>query len=152
LSPTWTSYKGSEVPAFAKNAINTLYFSAQLPHAYKVDSDIEFHIHLAYPDATAGNSIWYFTYSWADMGSNFAAESNSGNITIAAPGAADRHQYGELIATISGAGKGISSVLLCSLSRLGNDGSDDYDEVIYAISADFHYQRDTNGSRLQTAK
>jgi len=153
-APTWTSYKGSEVLTFSKSATNVIYFNAQLPHRYKQGTDIEFHIHVAFPDNSAGNSIWYFTYSWANVNSEFPAESNSGNITFASPTTTDRHALKSLIATIDGhtVSKNISSIILCSLSRLGGDGSDNYDNVIYLVGADFHYQIDTIGSRTETAK
>jgi hypothetical protein len=151
-SPTWTSYLSSEVPAFSKTATNVLYFSAQLPHAYKEGTDLDFHIHIAYPDNGAGNSIWYFTYSWANIDAAFPAASNSGNKTVASPTTANLHDMEVLITPISGAGKTVSSVLLCSISRLGGDGSDSYDNVIYLVSCDFHYQKDTIGSRSRLTK
>lgn len=151
-APVWTAYKSTEVPAFSKTATNTLYFTAQVPHRYKEGTNLEFHIHLAYPDNGAGNSIWYFTYSWANRDANYPAASNSGNVIIASPATTDRHQLAELVASISGTGKTVSSVLLCSISRIGGDGSDDYDNVIYLTSSDFHYQVDTMGSRTGTAK
>jgi hypothetical protein len=150
--PTFTVYKNSEIPAFKKDATNILYFSAQLPHSYKEGSDMEFHLHLAYPTNGAGNSIWYFTYSWANTSSAFPAASNSGNITIASPASTDNHQLAEIMATINGAGKTVSSVLLCSISRLGANGSDTYDDFIYLASGDFHFLKDTIGSRQQLVK
>ena len=151
-APNWVAYKESEIPAFSKTATNVLYFTAQLPHTYKEGTDLEFHIHIAYPDTGAGNSIWYMTYSWTNIDGNFPAASNSGNVTLVSPTVADRHTAPPIIATISGAGKTVSSVLLCSISRLGGDGSDDYDNVIYLVSGDFHYQKDTLGSRQQLIK
>jgi hypothetical protein len=150
--PLWTIYKGSELPAFIKDATNILYFSTQIPHSYKEGTNIEFHIHLAYPDSGAGNSVWYFTYSWADIGSNFPTASNSGNVVIASPATTDRHQTAEMVAAIDGTGKAISSVLVCSISRIGANGSDTYDNSIYLVSGDFHYLKDTLGSRGEETK
>lgn len=153
-APSWTAYKGSEVLTFSKSATNTIYFSAQLPHTYKTGTDIEFHIHIVYPDANAGDSVWYFTWSWASMYGSFPAESNSGNVICSSPTTADTHKLCELVATIDGhtTPQGISSILLCSLSRIGGNGSDTYDNVIYLIGADFHHQIDTIGSRTATSK
>jgi hypothetical protein len=151
-APTWTPYKGSEVPAFSKTATNVLYFSAQMPHSYQQGTNIEFHIHIAYPDTGAGNSVWYMTYSWANIDGAFPAASNSGNVIVASPATTDYHDDPSIVASINGAGKTISSVLLCSISRLGGDGSDDYDNVIYLVSGDFHYQKDTIGSRTRLTK
>lgn len=150
--PAWADYKGGQVLDFSKTATNQIYFNLQLPHTYKEGTDLEFHIHLAYPDANAGNSIWYFTWSWANRGDAFPSESNSGNITIASPASSDNHQLAELVATISGTGKTVSSYLICSLSRLGGDGSDNYDNVIHFLGGDFHHQIDALGSRTATNK
>jgi hypothetical protein len=150
--PTWRAYLQSEVPAFSKDAVNVLYFSAQLPHSYKEGSDLEFHVHLSYPDATSGNSTWYLSYSWANINANFPAASSVTLNYVAAPGVADRHQMVTIAPTISGVGKTISSVILCSIQRLGNVLADNYNNEIYLVSGDFHYQVDTMGSRQQVIK
>jgi hypothetical protein len=151
-APNWVAYKGSEIPAFSKSATNVLYFTAQLPHTYKEGTDLEFHIHITYPDAGAGNSVWYFTYSWANIDGAFPGASNSGNIVVPTHSTADFHDMAQIVTTISGAGKTVSSILLCSISRIGGNGSDDYDNVVYLVAGDFHYQKDTLGSRQQLIK
>jgi len=149
--PTWIAYKGGRVLAFAKAADNILYFTVQLQHDYKANSNLEFHIHTVHPDTGAGNSIWHFTHSWADIGSDFPAETTV-NKTIASPVDADKHQLNSFSSTISGAGAGVSSFLLCSLQREGTDGADTYDDVIYVVGIDFHYEVDTVGSRQIATK
>jgi hypothetical protein len=152
LAPTWTPYQGTQVPAYSATQVNVLYFSAQLPHSYKEGTDIQFHIHLVYPDAVAGDSVWYFTYSWANMDDAFAAPLNSGQVVIASPGVANYHQNAEIIANIDGTGKKMSSILLCSIQRTGTLGTDTYGNVIYLISGDFHVQKDTIGSDTEDVK
>jgi len=151
-APNWVAYKGSEIPAFSKSATNVLYFTAQLPHTYKEGTNLEFHIHITYPDTGAGNSVWYFTYSWANIDGAFPGASNSGNIVVPTHSTADFHDMAQIVTTINGAGKTVSSILLCSISRIGGDGSDDYDNVVYLVAGDFHYQKDTWGSRQQLVK
>lgn len=151
LAPTYRPFFSSQVPAFSDTQINVLYFSAQLPHSYLEGSDIEFHIHVAYPDAQAGNSVWYFTYSWANGGDEFAVALSS-TVTVASPTVANRHQLIELNTAIDGTGKEISSVLACSIQRTGTSGSDTYPNEIYLLSGDFYYQSDTLGSRTRLAK
>jgi hypothetical protein len=148
--PTWTAYKGCEVPAFSAAATNVVYFAVQLPHKYKIATNIEFHFHAAYPNTGAGNSRWQLTYSWANIGAAFATQTTV-LATFAAPGVTDNHSLHDF-GVITGTGKGISSVLLCSLSRLGADGADTYASVIYAITADLHVLFDTLGSRTATVK
>lgn len=151
-APVWTAYKGGYVLSFSKSADNKIYFTAQIPHSYKEGSDIEFHLHLAYPNAGTGDIRWNFTYSWANMGSDFPAETTV-TTDIASPNDADNHQYAEIAASISGTGKTISSVLLCSLEREGTDAvNDDYDDVVYLVALDFHFEKDTVGSRQEAVK
>jgi len=150
-APTWRDYKQTQVPAFSASQVNVLYFTAQLPHSYKEGSDLEFHIHVAYPDAVAGNSVWYFSYSWANDGVAFPVALST-TVTKPSIGIVDGHQLMEIIANIDGTGKKISSVLLCSIQRLGNSGDDNYGNEIYLVSGDFHYQKDAIGSRTMLVK
>jgi len=148
--PTYTTYFGSEVPSYSASATNGLDFQVQLPHSYKQGTDIKFHLHTAFPNTGTGNVRWQLTYSWANVDSVFPAVTTV-LATVAAPGVADRHAI-EPIATIAGTGKNISSVLICSISRIGGDALDTYGSAVYALSADFHFQKDTVGSSTETAK
>lgn len=152
--PSWNVYKGSQVLTFSKDADEIIYFTAQLPHSYKEGSDIEFHIHTVYPDSNAGGVRWNFTHSWANMGDDFPAATTV-STTIEASGDADAHTLDEIAATITGTGKTISSVILCSLEREGTYAGgdpDDYNNNVYLVALDFHFEKDTVGSRLEASK
>jgi len=152
-APSVVSYLGTEVLSFSKSATKTMPFNVQIPHAYKEGSAIEFHCHVVYPNAGTGNSRWQCTYNWANINAEFAASSTTSTaVTIASPNTARRHQLIELVASITGTGKTLSSILLCSLSRIGGDGADDYDDIIYLIGVDFHLQKDALGSRQEAIK
>jgi len=154
--PVWTSFRGGQVLAFAKNQDNTIYFSAQIPHKYAVGEDIEFHLHCIYPDANAGDVKWNLTYSWASMGVKFDTETSVSKY-IAASTKADTHTYIDIV-DISGTDyqgnkQGISSILICCLQREGTDGGDDYNNDVYLInSVDFHIPINTLGSREEGSK
>lgn len=151
-APTWTAYKGSQVLAFSGSADNTIYFTAQLKHKYKEGSDLEFHIHYIPEDNTAGNVRWVFTHSWANIGAAFPSETTVTTI-LATPEITDQHTLGEIAAAITGTGKTISSVLLCSLTRTGSHGDDTYNaKDIYIAAEDFHLEMDTVGSRQEATK
>lgn len=153
--PIWVAYRGGRVLAFAKNADNILYFNAQIPHRYREGADIEFHIHTVHPDGGAGNSIWNFTYSWANIGEDFPVETAEDGVVIASPEDADKHEMHEILEPISGIGKSISSVLLCSLQREGTAAApvaDDYDDAVYLAALDFHIPVDSMGSALENVK
>ena len=151
-APTWRYLQGGEVPAFSASQVNVIYFSAQLPHSYKEGSNLEFHIHVAYPDALAGNSTWYISYSWANIGDVFPLPAIVTVNDVPSPEIANAHRTVELVANINGAGKKISSILICSIQRLGNTLEDNYPSEIYLISSDFHIVKDTIGSRTESVK
>ena len=151
-APTWTAYKGSQVLAFDGTSTDTIFVVVQLPHMYKQGTDIDVHVHWVPEDATAGNVKWQVTYSWANWSEAFPAETTA-TVVVAAPEVADVHTKADIIETISGTGKTISSMLLCSLSRLGGDVEDTYNaKDAYLLEVDFHYQKDTLGSRTETVK
>jgi hypothetical protein len=151
-APTWTAYKGSQVLSFAGNATNTIYFTAQLPHQYHEGSDIDFHIHYVPEDNTAGNHRWVFTHSWASVNTAFPTETTVTTL-LATPEVTDQHTIGAITAAITGTGKNVSSVLLCSLARTGGHADDTYNaKAIYLISFDFHVQKDAEGSLKRTSK
>lgn len=152
--PTWTAYKGGRVLAFNKAQDNIVYFTAQLTHKYKIDSNISFHIHTVHAAGGVGNSRWNFTHSWADMMADFPGESTQSE-TFTSPNDADKHELHEFddIETNSGAGQKVSSVILCSLQREGTDAvNDTYDDDIYLVAMDFHIEMDTIGSRAEAVK
>jgi hypothetical protein len=151
-APTWRYFQGSEVPAFSASQVNVLYFSAQVPHSYLEGSPLELHIHVAYPDNLAGDSTWYYTLSWANIGDVFPVPVMDTISHVPSPATTSSQQMIELVANIDGTGKKISSVLVCSVQRLGNDGDDNYPSEIYGISTDFHYMKNTLGSRTGLAK
>lgn len=153
--PTWTAYKGSEVLAFSDQAIagneEHVFFTIQLPHGYMQGSSITPHVHWVPEDNTGGNVRWALTYTWADYNAVFLAEQ-----TIYAVGAAgtttDFHNR-TYFSEISGAGKHISSMLLCKLQRNSSDATDTYNgKSVYLLEIDFHVKLDALGSLIATGK
>lgn len=153
---TATAYKGGIVEAFSTGPNNeSVQFVGQFPHSYKLESQIEFHVHWTIPTSGAGAGVenvkWDFTYSWANIGGSFPGES-SATVTVDVQAVtADDHVFTSIV-DISGAGiDDISSIIICSLTRdvgVANDYADD----AYFLEADFHFEGDTIGSRLETGK
>ena len=150
-APIWTAYKGGYVLAFSPSQDNKIYFTAQIPHAYKEGQDIDFHIHTAHPDSNAGNSIWNLTYSWANIGDDFPVETAVNGVVVASPTDADKHELHE-IADMTGTSKKISSLAICCLEREGTIGGDTYASNVYLVALDFHIPRDTLGSKREGIK
>ena len=150
-APTWTAYKGGYVLAFDGTSTDIIYFEAEILHSYKEGTDLEFHIHYVPEDNTAGNVRWVFTHSWANEDAAFPGETTETTI-VATPEVTDQHTEAT-IDDITGTGKTISSVLICSLARTGGHGDDTYNaKSIYLIHADFHFEMDTVGSREEETK
>lgn len=152
--PSVAAYKGGQVLSFSSASDNYIYFNAQLPHTYKEGTDIVFHFHWVIPTAGAGggaeNVKWDVTYSWANIDASFPAES-SGTVTVdVQDDTADDHMVDNIV-TITGTGKTISSMLICSLQR-DVSVANDYADVTYLVGIDFHHEIDTAGSRQITTK
>lgn len=151
--PDEVLYKGSVVLAFggAGTDDEKAFFIVQIPHTYKEGSDVTPHIHWTPEDNGAGNVRWVLTHSWANTGAAFPAETTDTQV-FACDTVTDKHQLDDFT-VISGAGKTISSMILCSIQREDSDGSDTYDNKdAYLLEIDFHFELNTMGSRQILAK
>lgn len=141
-----------------------IYFTVQMPHAWK-GTAIYPHVHWIGSAAdTAANPRWGLEYSWADIGTDF------GNTTIiyttaekiGAGGATDanvtinRHYINAFSAiTPTTSQDGISSVLIGRLFRNSSDAGDTYNvggNKCGLLYIDIHYEIDTLGSRTEYTK
>lgn len=143
-APATTVYRGCEVYAFAAGATNVLYFTVQLPHRWKPGTTVYPHFHVAYPDGTTGVTRWQLSYSWANINGTFPTETTDTK-NFDAPAVANKHSLHEFT-SIDGTGKTESSVLLCSLSRLGANVNDTYANVVYLTSIDLHIEIEKFGA------
>ena len=154
-NPTWTAYKGGQILAFSDQAVlgneEIVYFVAQLPHSYKQGTDIEAHVHWVGEDNTAGNVRWLLTYSWANIGSVLPAESEL-TVNGANGGDTDEHNLSDFGFT-TGAGKEISSMIICSLKRNSSNAGDTFTgKDAYLLEIDFHFQKNSLGSDAEQSK
>jgi len=151
--PDEVLYKGGVVLAFggAGTDDEKAFFNVQIPHSYREGTDITPHVHWVPEDNTAGNVRWVLTYSWANINAAFPGESTEA-IVVAADETTDKHQVDNFSA-ITGSGKTISSMLICSIQREDSDGTDTYNNLdAYLVEIDFHFEMDTAGSRAITTK
>jgi hypothetical protein len=147
--PSVVKYKGTEVYSFSsqKTADNEeeVFFTLQLPHGYKESSDIEAHMHFAFPANTTNVVRFGLDYAWANIDQSIPAVDTL-YFNHTGTNDADIHNM-QSFGTISGAGKTISSMILCRLFRNSSSASDNYTGSVDLLEVDFHYQRDTIGSR-----
>ena len=133
-------------------------FTVQLPHSYKVGSDIAVHIHWTPADkgvAENGHTVgWKIDYSWANINGNFGTMLTA-DLSDACDGTNHKHQMTPEV-TIDGhtAAKGISSMLLCNVKRTDTGTDDTWADAQgpLLLEIDFHFQIDTIGSREQSVK
>ncbi len=149
--PTWTAYKGAEVLAFDKAQDNIIYFTMQMSHKLKLATDIEFHLHNTVPSAGAGVVRWVMTASFIDIGGDFPAQSTYTADQTVAANSDDLHMLHEMASSL-GQGSGVSGLALCSLMREGTHANDTFDDDVYLLAMDSHFQIDSIGSRQETVK
>jgi len=148
---------------FDASAEEELYFTCQLPHGYKLDTTIVPHVHWTPKTTADGNPAnqivrWGLEYVWADMGSDYAANTTivygSTHVPADANVVAGRHYYTAFttLTPPAEAGKGLSSMLVCRVFRDATNPTDNYEQDAGLLEIDFHYGIDTIGSRTDTAK
>ncbi len=149
--------KGVYLWMFASNQEEELHFTIQLPHDYKVGTDIHPHVHwttvAGIPSGT--NVVWGLEYTLIAIGGSFP-----NTVTILAnslipecnpPAGTGQHLISPF-SPVSGAGLGISSILVCRLFRATGDVSDTFPNAVGLLGFDIHYEQDTQGSRDQWTK
>ena len=134
------------------DATEKIYLIGQLPHSYKLGSNISPHLH--WEQANSNKMRWFLSYKWVTIGDDSSIawttlESSTNTVITYTSGKI--HQISEF-PDIVGTDKGLSSIFLCSLwrndtlttGRLGNDA--------LAWQFDVHYEKDTLGSNSEYIK
>lgn len=161
--PTLVAYAvgggGVSTYLYQFNINNLASFSCQIPHGYKVGSDIYVHIHWtpgARGVAESGNTVgWKIDYSWASIGDAFGAMATV-DLSDACDGVSHKHQMTDDV-VIAGTAKNISSMLLCNVKRT-DTGTDDTwatntsGNLPLLLEIDFHFECDTVASRKRASK
>jgi hypothetical protein len=132
-----------------------VYFTVQMPHTWKVGSNIYPHVHYVCPTTAAGKEIvWKLTYTWANVNETIGATTTiatSGTVDADGNITADKHEISLFDpAGINATGKTLSSVLICRLERDATDSYTGDDALLMQV--DFHYEKDTEGSRTEFTK
>jgi len=144
-----------KVYKFQKN--DEVFFTCQLPHTYKVGTDIKPHLHWTPCDRgneESGNTVaWKLDYTWGNINGIFG---NSGTLDLSDTCSGVDHKH-ELTpsGTIDGTGMNISSMMVCRLYR--DTTSDTWVGTTAALSPailefDIHFQIDGFGSNTELTK
>ncbi|KKN27391.1 hypothetical protein LCGC14_0865190 [marine sediment metagenome] len=135
-----------------------VFFTVQMPHNWKEGSDIQPHVH--WTPCDRGNEenlrvvVWELHYSWANEQGGIFAPASSVTMADICTGFDDVHLRSPA-GTISGAGKTMSSMLVCRLSRsaVGDTWVGTTNAQSPALlEFDIHFQIDGIGSNSIDAK
>jgi len=133
---------------FVGNLLKELFFDLQLPHSYKVGTDVKPHVHLASAGTATTTMDWGLEYTLAPVNGTFG-DTDLLTAQYTPSGTAFKHEILGL-GTIDGASLGLSAVIICRLYRDG--AGDTNNDDCYAVSVDFHFEMDTLGSDGETTK
>jgi hypothetical protein len=131
--------------------IQAIAILGQMPHAWKVGSDIYPHIHWQPTTTNTGNVLWRMEYKWTNINDTEPGSFTTVEILDAGDGTAFKHQLVGFGA-ISGIGKTLSSQLSIKISRVGDNVTDTYTGDTLLKEFDIHYEIDTLGSRTELTK
>jgi hypothetical protein len=134
---------------FIADSTEIIYGSVEMPHGWKIGSDLHPHVHVL--QTAANDTSWFaLEYKWRDLGAatddgwhyvilnSRQLAYSSGNIT----------QLTEGSTNVLGTGHTLSSVLIFKLKRLNAYGITN--SFVYNIG--FHYEIDAIGSRQELVK
>jgi hypothetical protein len=138
-------YSFDDVAAVSEKEI---FFTMQMPHAWKEGSTIYPHVH--WHQSAATTPVFQMDYRWANIGA--AAGSFTTAYTMATKAMpyvnGTIHQISTAAAGIDGTGKTMSSILQIKLYR--NDSA--YQGDCLVTSFDIHYEIDSMGSNEEYVK
>lgn len=163
--PTWRVFKknstdnsqGVYLWFFSSGSEQELYFTAQIPHSYKVGTALYPHVHWTTTSETPtrSNVVWGLEYSVIAIGGTFPYTSTvratsiiNGITNITGAG---QHLISGF-SSIPGTDLGISTVICCRLFREVNNSGDTFGNEAGLLGFDIHYEKDTEGSRSEFIK
>lgn len=148
--PDWDVSNGGWL--FDSGSTEVLYLIAQLPHTWSEGTTLKPHVHWEKTTSAAGDVLWQLRYEWASIGEVRSALVTINEATAAvASDVADTHQITAL-GDISGAGRGISDMLVMRIERVGGNAGDTYGADARLLEFDIHHQVDARGSAEEFAK
>lgn len=160
--PYGSSGSAAYINWFKAAGIDEMYFLVQLPHDWKEGTSIYPHIHWSPSvNGSSGPTVprWGLQYTWANIGEAFPPYTTIyGTTTYPSETLVKDRMYltplfaGTTNEGISGTNKTISSMLVCRIFRDGDSGEDTFTGLAGALEIDFHYERNTLGSRTEYAK
>lgn len=136
-----------------------VFFEVQIPHDYVEGTTIYPHVHFSPTTTGTGGVKFALTYQWSSIGGDFGSSHTLPlcyNVTANSQWkhlmCYDTTRTSGVRSTISGTGKGISSILYCKLARPFDDPNDTLAADVAFLGFDIHYETDGFGSKQETSK
>jgi hypothetical protein len=151
--PSWEAFK-DDVKAYSFDDGDEVFFSVQMPHAWKEGTTLYPHLHWCPEgDVDPSDNVGIgLEYSWAKIGDDFGASTTITRDVPTGVNAAFKHLLHHFdVSGIDATGKTISTVLMCRFFRQAAV-ADNYAGGIFGLEIDFHYQMDMAGSLQETSK
>ena len=155
-APNAASFDTATYPGtllFSGTVNNHVAGTSQMPHSWREGSTIKPHIHWTKTTADAGGNAvtWEFRWVAADPGDALGAMSSyiAGTLAVGDLTTSEKHNittFGDMDMT----GFAASAIIVWELRRVGS--SDAYNSNARLLALDFHYQRNTDGSRFEYSK
>ena len=137
---------------FDAAAMEELHFFVQLPHDWKEGTSLGCHVHWSVPttDAWPKTVTWGLEYTWSNIDAAIGASTTiKATKTLTADADLNKHLMTDL-GFISATGKTMSSMIICRIFR--DVASDSYTKDAILLEIDFHYQKDSLGSKQEKVK
>jgi len=134
---------------FSASATNVIAGVAQMPHAWEVGTAVRPHIHWQPSNTHTGNVYWRFEYEIQNVNDTFTGSLTTQNTLDPGDGTALKHQIHNLMeggADLSMTGFRESCIMKWKISRIGNDGTDDFTGTAKLLEFDIHYKTNKLGT------
>lgn len=147
-APALTVLQGNaQVYGFATSEF--VYGQFEIQHDYQEGTDITVHVHWAPSSTNAGNVVWDFEYTVANVNGVFPATQTL-SVTQAGAGVASTHQLASMSAVLPGTGRKIGDIIAFRLLR--NATGNTFTGTALLLSIGAHYQCDSLGSNQIASK
>jgi hypothetical protein len=136
---------------FDKASEEELFFTLQMPHSYKLGTDLHPHVHWGVNTVPAGGTTvrWGLEYTMTTISGTFSAP-----VIVYTDATDPVTRYTHLLGEMTDInGSGLNSVSAMLLGRVFRDvANDNFDNDAALFEIDFHYQMDTLGSKTELSK
>jgi hypothetical protein len=136
---------------FAPGETQEALVACQLPHGYKLGTELRPHVHWAPTDNGVGDVVWGLEYTIQVANAVFDATTTS-EVTKASPAEAYHHEISAFDA-IPGLGSTAvnptSAMLMGRIYRKGDDAADTYASAVALLEFDIHYQANKAGTQIE---